>query len=418
MIFTDKYIQALKPKGKQYYVRESHGFALRILPSGAKTFLYIYTLEGTRKQMNLGAYLPPESKKLNHGTYPHVSLGDARQKYRDAANLVHAGVDPQKTTPPTVRIEPTVSDLTKLYIVHCRTHLVEKSVKHQERTLYKDLIPSYGDRLLTSIRRPDAIAIIESVASRAPGQARNLLKNARAMFTFAMHREMVEFNPFAGIAAAVPSVAPKSRDRVLSHQELKFVWKTLTDPSSFGQEVVKRALLLTLITAQRPGEVAGMHRNEIDGEWWTIPIERTKYKTHPYRVYLTPLAIQIIGDANGYLFPAPRTKIAISENSLPSLVNCEVTEANKAPYFGLPRWTPHDFRRTAATIMSEELEATDPEIDAILNHTKEGVIATYNRNKYDKSKKKFLSKWAAWLESLVGFEPLAKSEEDYELRDQ
>jgi len=402
MNFTDKYIQALKPKEKQYYVREGHGFAIRVLPSGVKTFLYIYTLKGARKQMNLGAYLPPESKKLDLGTNIHVSLADARKKYRDAANLAHDGVDPQAATPPPAPSEPTVSELIDLYIEYCRDHFVENSVKLQDRSLKKGLLPSYGDRVLTSVRRRDAIAIVEIVARRAPGQARNLLKSARAMFTYAIHREMVEFNPFSGIAAAIPSVAPKARDRVLSAGELETVWKSLTNPATYGQEIVKRAILLTLITAQRPGEVAGMHRCEISGEWWTVPIERTKYKTHPYKVYLSPLALQVIGDADGYIFPAPRTGRAISENSLPSLVNFASAESNKVPYFGLPRWTPHDLRRTAATIMSEELEATDEDIDAVLNHTKEGIIATYNRNKYEKQKKKLLTMWGKWLENLVG----------------
>jgi len=211
---------------------------------------------------------------------------------------------------------------------------------------------------------------------------------------------MVEFNPFTGITAAIPSVAPKTRDRVLTADELKTIWNTLNDPTAYGLESVKRALLLTLITAQRPGEVAGMHRDEIHGNWWIIPKERTKYKTHPYRVYLSGLALLVIGDHPGYIFPAPRTGIAISENSLPSLVNIAVFDACKTPYFGLPRWTPHDFRRTAATVMSEDLEASDEEIDAILNHTKEGVIAVYNRNKYEKQKIRLMAMWADWLKRL------------------
>ena len=39
---------------------------------------------------------------------------------------------------------------------------------------------------------------------------------------------------------------------------------------------LRRALKLILVTAQRPGEVAGIHTSEIDGNWWTIPSERAK----------------------------------------------------------------------------------------------------------------------------------------------
>jgi integrase len=337
---------------------------------------------------------------MNLGNYPHVTLATARKKYHEAASLVTDGIDPQGEQKESQR-ELTVADLVDSYVKHCRTHLVEKSVKHQARTLEKDLIPVLGDRPITSISRRDAIALLESVARRVPGQSRNLLKNARAMFTFARHRELVEFNPFADVTAAVPSIAQTSRDRVLTDDELKIVWRTLTDPDSYGLPEVKQALLLVLITAQRPGEVAGMHRNEIDGEWWTIPKERTKYKTHPYRVYLSPLALRLIGDTSDFIFPAPIKDGPIDGNSLPSLVNTESAISGKAPYFGLPRWTPHDLRRTVATKLSEELGAPDEVIDMILNHKKMGVTGIYNRNKYDKEKKKWMTKWANWLETHI-----------------
>src|SRR6266568_4069968 len=81
-LFTDKLISNLKPKEKKYYMREGRGFAIQVLPSGCKTFIYIYTFGGKRKHFNLG-------------TYPATSLADARQKYMDAALLVGRGKDPQ-----------------------------------------------------------------------------------------------------------------------------------------------------------------------------------------------------------------------------------------------------------------------------------------------------------------------------------
>ena len=61
-------------------------------------------------------------------------------------------------------------------------------------------------------------------------------------------------------------------------------------------DYIKQALRLMLITAQRPGEVIGMHTGEINGDWWTIPSERAKNgKAH--RVFLTPCAKGIISQA-------------------------------------------------------------------------------------------------------------------------
>ncbi|MFZ4860207.1 MAG: Arm DNA-binding domain-containing protein, partial [Desulfuromonadaceae bacterium] len=52
--FSDKYLASLKPKEKSYKVREAKGFAIFVLPSGTKTFLFIYEVGGKRKQLNLG----------------------------------------------------------------------------------------------------------------------------------------------------------------------------------------------------------------------------------------------------------------------------------------------------------------------------------------------------------------------------
>ena len=70
---------------------------------------------------------------------------------------------------------------------------------------------------------------------------------------------------------------------------------------------------------------------------------------------------------------------------------------------GVTTFTPHDLRRTAATMMSE-LRFMDEIIDSVLNHTKQGVIATYNRNKYDAEKQQALEAWSKKLKEIVGIE--------------
>jgi len=81
MRFTDTFIRHLKPAEKKFYRREVDGFTIRVMPSGAKTWLYIYTLGGKRKELNLGSY-------------PDVTLAAARDKHIDARRLVGKGIDP------------------------------------------------------------------------------------------------------------------------------------------------------------------------------------------------------------------------------------------------------------------------------------------------------------------------------------
>jgi integrase len=95
-------------------------------------------------------------------------------------------------------------------------------------------------------------------------------------------------------------------DRVLTDDEIKAFWAGLD--KAIMTDDVRIALRLCLVTAQRRAEVAGMRHSEIDGDWWTIPKERTKNgKAH--RVLLSPLAKSLIAQATGedYLFPSRRS---------------------------------------------------------------------------------------------------------------
>jgi integrase len=394
--FTDRYIQSLKPQDRDYRVREGHGYALRVLPSGIKRFEFIYNspTDGRRRIMHLG-------------NYPSVTLSEARQRYLDAASLLAKKIDPQ-SPPPTqllVMTDPeilTVSGLKSRYVEHIKTHLVDRSVKHQDNRLEMHLIPVWSERHIKDVRRRDAIELIEKIAAKKPGAARNVLLAARAMFTYALRRELVEYNPFSEVGLAVPAATANERDRTLSDDELKnAVLPYLLSPG--GNTIAKNALFLILVTGQRPGEVAGMHKDEINENWWTIPWQRLKTecrkgKKNPqdHRVYLTPLAKSMVLPSDGHIFPASRrAEGPIRTNTLSHHV-----QHQNPNYLGLPRWTPHDLRRTARTGMAA-LNVPERHAEAVLNHALEGVKSIYDRHHYDKEKKAALTKWSKHLEKLI-----------------
>jgi integrase len=71
----------------------------------------------------------------------------------------------------------------------------------------------------------------------------------------------------------------------------------------------------------------------------------------------------------------------------------------KEPYYGLPRWTPHDLRRTARTNFSR-MGVPLPVAEAILNHAKEGMVKVYDLHEYKDEKKKAMLMWDRELEKL------------------
>jgi integrase len=367
--FTDTKIRSLRAGEKKFYLREANGFTIRVLPSGTKTWLFVYTMNGKRKEMNLGHY-------------PSVSLEKARRRYRAAFSLYEQGKDPAAIgrEEKEVRLKaPLVDDLVREYIEkHAKRF--KRSWAKDEAILNRDVIPLWGKRKAADITKRDVILLNETIIDRgSPGMANNCFQIVRKMFNFAIERDILSYTPCAGIKLPAPKV---SRERFLSEEEIKNLWENLDKDNVAIADETKRAIKLILVTAQRPGEVIGMHVDEIDGKWWTIPADRAKNgKTH--RVFLTDLALELIGDTTGkkYVFPSPHKKKEQPMGSSAMVVAIRRNmEALKTEYF-----TPHDLRRTAATFFAKS-KTMDEVIDAILNHAKVGVIKAYNQYKYDKEK--------------------------------
>lgn len=403
MKFTDKYVTNLKAKEKDYRVREGHGFVVRVLPSGVKRFEYIYTVEGKRRIMHLG-------------NYPTVSLAEARIRYNEAAAQHARGSDPQGKPEPLLPPPEqfTVQTLSDLWFQWSEQHHSAKWANTLQLTIKKDVLPQYGHRLAGEIRRRDALAILEAKAATAPGQANSLHKALRGMWQYAVERELVEFNPFSEIRAArsIPAMKLESRERILSDEEIKYLWAAIEQGG--GSDSTRLALKIMLLTGQRNGEVCGMHSREIQigtGKlrcqecrrcgWWTIPKERRQgNKGGEHRVFLSSLIMQLIGDRQGYIFTGDTDIAPISANSVNHHARREVLATGKTPYYGLPRWTPHDLRRTAATGV-RRLGASRDEMDLILGHRVGGVTGVYDRHTGEAEKERWLTVWGDYIQELV-----------------
>lgn len=404
MKFSDTMIRNLKTD-KKMYLREANGFTIRVMPSGVKTWLFVYTFDGKRKELNLG-------------TYPAVSLKDARVKHGEALKMIGNDRDPGAVAAAAKeerRKAFTVSDLVKEYL---EKHAVNKrSGAADKRLLNVEIVPLWGKRKAEDIKKRDIILLLEGIVERgAPAMSNQVLKITRKMFNFAVERDILPHSPFIGVKALAPN---KSRERTLTETEINTLWDAL-DKAAISDDI-RRAVKMVLVTGQRPGEVAGMHTAEIDGKWWTIPAERAK-NGREHRVFLTATALSLIGPLKaineetgeekpkGFIFPCPhKTKskpieahalaVAVRRN-----LNWPVLDKNNKPLYdkdgnqatenrlGIDQFTPHDLRRTAATFMAS-MGFMDEVIDAVLSHKKQGIIKTYNRHKYDQEKQQALEAW-------------------------
>jgi integrase len=165
----------------------------------------------------------------------------------------------------------------------------------------------------------------------------------------------------------------------------------------------QQILRLCLITAQRIGEVAGLTSAELDfpNREWRLPANRSKNK-HSHTIPISDLALGIISEAlaqsNGQnLFATTPNEVART-----------VKDAQDA--IGIPKWVPHDLRRTALTGMAA-LGIEPIVIAHVANHrtaTKAGVtLGVYVKHAYTSEKRRALDLWADRLAAIIADKPIA-----------
>jgi len=425
-----------KPEVKQW-VRDGNGLALCLTPivkGDWRNWYFIYTSPETSKRR----YYPL-------GSYPGTSLADARNAATQLLAEVKKAVDPMERERRDLEARQladeqkrlaeeaagkviTVAKLCSEYIER-HAKRFKKSWQEDERILTREVIPTWSKRKAQDIVKRDVLNLLEKIVDRgSPSMANNSFQVIRKMFNFAVEFDILQYSPCYGVKLPTPK---NSRDRAFSETEIKSFWNNL-DGCSISPEI-KTALRLILITAQRPGEVIGIHTREIDGECWNIPAERAK-NGKAQRVHLTGLASDYIQKAlahiklkrdipseieySGYIFPCPHLgkdqpidrhamAIAVMRNlSWPMndkkgkpLFNSDGKPATENR-FGVEHFTPHDLRRTAATFMAQAGEM-DEVIDAVLNHAKQGIIKVYNQYRYVKEKKHALETWERKLNRII-----------------
>ncbi len=378
---TSRFLETLKPptEGRiQYFDEKLTGLVLRVTSNGAASWSAIY-------------HVASQKRRFTIGPYPAVGLAEARKRAQETLAAAARGEDPANKKQ-AQRAAPTFQALSDEYLERYASQ--KKSGGKDKEILERDVLPKWSRRKAADVRRRDVIDLLDEIKDRgAPIGANRTLAVVRKVFNWGMSRDLVETNPCAQVK---PPGKENRKDRVLSADEIKTFWHGLDNADM--SENTKRALRLILITAQRPGEIAGAERSEFDlkAGWWTIPGEKSK-NGMSHRVPLSPLAVRLIGKGDDqYLFPSPRGKGVqpIEEHALATALRRNLKT------IGVHNFTPHDLRRTAASHMTG---AGIPRlvVAKILNHAEPGVTAVYDRHSYDDEKRQALRKWASNLEAML-----------------
>lgn len=379
-----------------YFDRSFPGFGVRV-GARTKTFILVHRINGKRQRLTV------EDPDTGASTYPTLTLAKARELARAALRKSTVGRDPAAEQQ-QARAR-TFGALADLYVEqHAKRH--KRSWRDDARMIRQEL-DGWRDRPVAGLRRADVRDLLEGIVERgAPVLSNRVLALVRKILNFALDREWIEANVAAKMARPA---SEQSRTRVLSADELRTVWawlerdppyqkitgdKTVTeDIDGEHWRLTQAALKLRLVTAQRGGEVVSMRWADVDlaGGWWTISADDSKNKL-PHRVPLGPTASKIL--------KALRAKA--DNGAIYVFAGIRGARHRRAVLKGLPLddVRPHDFRRTAATMMASG-GVPRLVIAKILNHVETAVTAIYDRASYDGEKRLALVWWDAKLTAIL-----------------
>lgn len=384
LALTDRGLRSLTATQRtDYWDDAMPSFGVRVSPQGHKAFVLMYRVNGKQERMTLGSF-------------PAVSLAEARRLARQAMGKVAEGKNPKEVTVPASETgeELLFRELAEDYLErHARRK--KRTWREDERILKLDLLPSWGERPAAEVRKRDVIAMLEGIVERgAPIAANRTRALISRIYSWAVKADLVEYNPCSSVER--PSRENK-RDRVLSDPEIVKLWAALD-----GEEpCIARSMRLLLFTAQRTREVRLAKWSSIQGAEWLIPAENVKNgKEHLVALsrQTQRLLAEYRADAEGELIvPSPR-----SPNQPWSRAALSHASRRLCKRLGF-QFTPHDLRRTAGTLMAS-LGVDTKIISVVLNHADNSVTGIYNRYRYWKEKQAALQLLGDHLDGILSVE--------------
>jgi integrase len=333
------------------------------------------------------------------GSYPKLTLAEARAKAAKAGEEVSKGNDPGRSwveKKKDDRKAPTIEGLVEEYLEKWAKPR-KKTWREDERILHKDVIPFIGRRKAKDIKKRDLVLLLDAVVDRgSPIAANKTYEIIRKMFDFAVSRSLLEYSPCIGIGK--PS-KPTARDRILDEKEVKTFWGKLDEiPITKGTAL---AFKLLLVLGQRRGETVSIEWKELDLDkhTWTIPGEKAK-NGNPHKVPLPSLAMEIILEAkelaknNRWVFPGLSGDKCLSPRTMSQTI------IKNRELIGIDHFTVHDLRRTMASLMTG-MGIPRLTVSKVLNHSEGGTTRIYDRHTYDAEKLQALETWQRKLRNIL-----------------
>jgi integrase len=395
MALTDIAIRNAKPRAKPYKLADALGLFLLVQPSGGRLWRLKYRIDG-------------REKKLGFGTYPDVSLSDARKRRDEARELIAAGKDPSREKQREKirsRIDAgnTFSAIADEYCAKRRRdgeRAWAPATASRSEYLLSLLTGSIGRLPINEIEPADVLAAIRKIEGKGNLEsARRTLQLASMVFRYAVSTARLTSDPTRDLRGALTAPTVTHYGAITDASRVGELLRAIDGYE--GQGFTRLAMQIAPHVFVRPGELRQAEWSEIDldGALWIIPPEKTKMRK-PHHVPLSRQAVALFREIHsftgptGYVFPSIRTRTRpMSDNT--------INAALRRLGYASDEMTAHGFRAMASTLLNESGKWHPDAIERALAHgDSDRVRAAYHRGAHWKERVEMAQWWSDYLDQL------------------
>ncbi len=388
-MLTPSQVANAKPQATPCKLRDERGMYLLVQPNGGKWWRFDYRRPDTRQR-----------NTLSLGTFPDVSLKQARERRDEARKQIADGIDPA-----TRRQAGRLSDAESFEAIAREWHGKHKAkwtqsyATHLLRRLEVNVFPYIGSRPIAGLLAPDILAVLRRIEARGVIETAHRVHQYIALvFRYAVATGRATADPTPSLRGAIPTV-PKVH--FASIKEPGKVGQLLRDLNAYaGHPVTRAALQLAPLLFVRPGELRHAEWAEIDMDKaeWRIPAHKMKMRA-PHIVPLSSQAVAILRELEPltgrgqYVFPSLHSRVrCMSENT--------VNVALRRMGYDNKTMTGHGFRSMASTLLNEQGWNRDAIERQLAHAERDAVRAAYNYAEHLPERRKMMQAWADYLDGL------------------
>ncbi|MDO7207883.1 tyrosine-type recombinase/integrase [Acinetobacter nosocomialis] len=385
-MLTDAHVRKIKPLEKKKRYADEKGLYLEVTPSGGRFWRLKYRFNGRESTLTIGSY-------------PEISLAQARRTRDEARIQLYKNIDPNAIK--NDRHQPT--DESKLFKVLAMEWMEDRKAVIKEATYLrdlsvfeKDIFPALGNMPIDQIKGKDVLTCAKKIEARgAQEMAKRSIPLTGRIFRFAIRKGLIENDPTPHLHEALKPRKVKHMARLDISEFPPFLERM---DRYHGNPVIKTALQLMTLTFVRTAELRMMEWSEVDFEnkIWRIPAEKMKMAL-PHLVPLSRQAIELIES----LLPLTGRKQYVFYNhstAKPMSSNAILCVIRTMGYNG--KMTGHGFRGLASTTLHEQGYMHDAIEIQLAHRVGNAVSQAYNHAQHLEYRTKMMQEWSDFIDGL------------------